>query len=111
MNGIYTAYLTGKAGNNLALLLLKDGIVSGADLVGGLFDGTYTLNEGGSVSLNLQITVPAGFPTLTGQPPEKEAKTVSFAATLPQNFLMLPFVRIDGETGPVNAAIKKIREV
>jgi len=111
MDGIYAAFLTGKGGNNFALLLFKNGVVTGADMVGGLFDGNYTVNDDATVSLKLQVTIPAGFPMITGQPAENVVRVNPIETTLPSDFLAQKFIRVEGSTGPVNVTIKKLREL
>ncbi len=39
LNGFYSVYYTGGTGSGFGVIVLKDGIVTGVDVSGGLFDG------------------------------------------------------------------------
>jgi hypothetical protein len=41
INGFYAAYLTGSAGQGLAMLVFRNGTVVGVDAAGVKYDGTY----------------------------------------------------------------------
>ena len=41
-NGIYIAYFSAELGTTMGIFLIRDGILVGADVGGGLYDGNYT---------------------------------------------------------------------
>lgn len=67
MEGFYAMYYTGVSGFGHAVFVLKDGVVSGADATGGVLDGRYTVDEAGTVNIEVDLTVPAGVTLVTGQ--------------------------------------------
>ena len=60
MEGIYAIYFTGRVGSGSGLLLLKNGVISGADIAGGIYDGSYTLEGMGALNANVRLTLPPG---------------------------------------------------
>jgi hypothetical protein len=43
-----------------AVLVIKNGIVTGADVTGGVYDGKYTSVVSGRAPIEVTLTVPAG---------------------------------------------------
>ena len=41
VNGFYAIYYTGVSGSGIGVLAINNGIIAGADMVGGRYDGTY----------------------------------------------------------------------
>lgn len=108
MEGFYAVYYTGAAGFGHAVLAIRDGILSGADAAGGVYDGTYKLGEAGAVSIEVTLTVPAGATLVTGQTlPSPYNQTIK--AELPVNFAGGQPVPMQTPLGPVNAIFKKLR--
>lgn len=110
MEGFYAVYYTGVAGFGHAVLILKDDIVSGADATGGVYDGTYASVDGGGVSIEVVLTVPAGTTLVTGQT-LAAAYSQTIKANLPAEFGAGQPVPVQTPLGPVNAIFKKIRNL
>ena len=51
MGGIYAMYFTGTAGVGHGVFVLKDGVVAGADAIGGVLDGTYQDTGDGNLDI------------------------------------------------------------
>lgn len=108
MEGFYAVYYTGVAGFGHAVLVIKDGIVTGADVTGGVYDGTVKLGDPSRVSIEATLTVPAGTTLVTGQTfPSQYSQTIK--AQLPKDFASGYTVPIETPLGPVNAIFKKLR--
>lgn len=48
-------------------LAQADGIVTGADVTGGVYDGTFAVGAAGGTSIEITLAVPAGATLVTGQ--------------------------------------------
>jgi hypothetical protein len=69
MDGFYAIYYTGRAGSGFGVLVLKGGVITGADASGGLYDGEYTVNQGKQMlEGTIKMTVPPGISLVTGVP-------------------------------------------
>lgn len=110
MEGFYAVYYTGVAGFGHAVLVIKDGIVTGADVTGGVYDGKFTVSGSGGISIEVTLTVPAGTTLVTGQTfPSPYSQTIK--ADLPENFANGQPVPVQTPLGPVNAIFKKLRNL
>jgi hypothetical protein len=67
-NGFYSVQYAGRGGNGMGMLVLRDGIIAGADVFGGKFDGTYVAGSPGNILATLKVELPAGATSaLTGR--------------------------------------------
>ena len=108
---IYTAYLTGIAGNSVGIFLIGDGIIVGADIGGLTYDGNFSVSSDGSLEGVVQFSVPAGGQLISGLK-ATEDQTITTPVKLPRGFDDGRAVtRIDTPAGPVNARFDFIREV
>ena len=67
-------YFTGGAGSGHAVFVMKDGVVAGADAVGGVLDGNYKEVDG-KVKFSVSFTVPPGTSLVTGAVAGQEPMT------------------------------------
>lgn len=110
MDGIYAMYYTGTAGSGHAVFTMKDGVIAGADAVGGLLDGTYEKAEGGDVDISVTLKSLPGTWLVTGKLAEKKDDLMQqITARLPSNFGHGNPIGIRTPTGPVNVIFKKLR--
>jgi len=110
VEGFYAVYYTGVAGFGHAVLVIKDGIVTGADVTGGVYDGKFKVSDVGGVSIEVTLTVPAGTTLVTGQTlPTPYSQTIK--AELSANFASGQPVPVQTPLGPVNAIFKKLRSL
>lgn len=65
-NGIYAVYMTGVEGQGFAMMLFQNGVLTGADPLGVLFDGKYEVADDQSLDGMLRVTVPGGATTIQG---------------------------------------------
>jgi len=108
MEGFYALYFTGVAGFGNAVLVLKDGVVTGADATGGVYDGKYS-RTGNKVDIEVILTVPAGATLVTGQSLSSPLSQ-TITAKLPDSFTNGQPVAVQTPMGPVNVVFKKLRE-
>jgi len=107
---LYIAYLTGQTGNSIALLYIGDGIISGVDVGGAIYDGVFTqADERSSLIGNLELKVPEHGQLITGAEPT--IPTVNIPLSLPANFDNGAVVHLQTIVGPINAIFHKTREL
>ena len=111
MEGIYAMYFTGSVGSGSGLLLLKNGIIAGADSAGGIYDGSYTVEEMGTVNMNVRLTLPPGASLVTGASAGANPMVMDIPARLPENFGNGLAIALNTPTGPINIIFKKLRDV
>ena len=104
-------YYSGTAGSGYSLLVLKDGLISGADAGGGMIDGSYVDSGDGSVDFSVVLRVPAGTSLVTGVIAGREPVTQQITARLPVDFSNGSTHCIQTPTGPINAVFKWLRDI
>jgi hypothetical protein len=110
VDGFYAMYYTGVAGFGHAVLVISEGVVTGADVTGGVLDGTYSVGDGDDIKIEVVLTVPAGATLVTGQSLTAPlSQTIS--AELPKTFANGQPVPVRTPMGPVNVIFKKLREL
>lgn len=111
MGGIYAMYYTGGSGSGHALFQMKDGVIAGADVVGGILDGTYETTPSGQVEFRVTLTTPPGGTLVTGQTAGAEPLKQEISATLPDSFANGSAQEVSTPLGPVNVVFRKLREI
>lgn len=111
LNGFYALYYTGRTGNGFGVIALKDGIVTGTDVTGGLFDGEYTIHEDrGVFEGTIRMTVPPGVSLVTGTAPSQVSYMQEIPISFPLKIDPTHPVQVQTPTGPVNIVLKKLRD-
>ena len=112
MNGIYVMYFTGAAGSGEGLILLKDGILAGADGGGVLYDGTYKISEDGeNLAGSISVNVPPGVGLVTGATAGSEPLKFELPLSLPTSLGEGRSLTIRTPTGPLNIIFKRLRSI
>jgi hypothetical protein len=112
IDGFFRIAFTGTAGSGFGMLVLRDGIVAGADMAGSIYDGTYTENpQAGEISLQFIMATPEGAtPVQTGVPLAAPI-ALPITATLAQaDIATEKLFLLQTQLGPVNVIFKKIRD-
>lgn len=109
MEGFYAMYYTGGSGSGHALFIMKDGKITGADVVGGVLDGTYSLGEGDSIAFKVTLTVPSGAMLVTGQTAGAAPLSQEISASLPRTFANGQPQAVQTPMGPVNIIFRHLR--
>lgn len=104
-------YFTGSAGSGHALFVMKNGVVAGADAVGGILDGTYKEAGDGYLNVAVSLTVPAGARLVTGAAAGENPLSQEITARLPENLGNGNPVTVQTPTGPVNVIFKRLRDL
>jgi hypothetical protein len=111
LNGIYSVTFRGMADWGMGMLLLREGILTGADAGGVLYDGDYT-ERGNEVALNVVMTIPPGVALVQGTPPQSTPYSIRSEMVIPRRaFDNSETVRLDLPPGPVNAIFKLLRKL
>jgi hypothetical protein len=111
IDGIYTAYLTGKAGSGFAMFVIRHDVIVGSDMLGAVFDGTVTQGEAGGFNVRMSAKLPPNLPLIQGGATGPNGDTSENTFSLPPNFLSEAFIRIEGKQGPLNAKLVKLRDL
>ncbi len=109
--GFYSMTYTGQIGSGFGMVILDTGIIVGADILGGTYDGEYAYNEKtGMLDGKIKMTIPAGVSLVTGAPPMPNPHTQEFSVSLPRDLGGEQPVEIQTPTGPVVIVFRKVRE-
>jgi hypothetical protein len=112
VDGFYVAYLAGRAGTSLMMLVISRGIMVGADIGGLKYDGTIEQRADASgYKCSVVYVVPPGTPLITAAPAPTAPQRIPLQFDLPRNFADNQVVLIETPLGPVNAKFQKIRDL
>lgn len=110
MDGIYVGYMTAAEGYSAVIFVLRSGRMTGADVGGGTYSGSYEakgdLLEGAAIA-----TMPPNSRTITGAVVGDAGLsfTVPFQITMAE--IGQGYIVLQTPNGPVNAAIRKLQEL
>ena len=111
MDGIYVVYFTGMASTGYAVFVAKNGVITGADAMGGTLDGTYEDVGDNSLNISATLTVPPCTPLVTGMTAGQYPLEQQLTAKLPVNLGGGGPVGVSIPTGPVNAVFRRLRDI
>jgi hypothetical protein len=108
-DGIYSITFRGAADWGMGVLIFKSGVITGADVGGAVYDGTYTDSDD-TILVDVVMHVPAGVDLVQGTPASPAPYTVRFNAQISKSsmrngdpvLIVLP-------PGPVNVIFKLLR--
>ena len=109
LGGFYAIFFTGSTGYGMGMLALKNGIVTGADAAGGLYDGTYAEFSQGAKA-KIRMTFPPGASLVTGALAGTQALSFEIEVDLPPELNSELPVPIKTPTGTVNVIFRKLRD-
>lgn len=110
-DGIYKITFRGAADWGMGVLILKDGIVTGADVAGALYDGTY-LEHSDSISVKINLTVPPGVTLVMGTPPQSKEYSFQFDISLSKKSIETSqTILVQLPQGPVNVIFQLLRNL
>jgi hypothetical protein len=107
-NGTYGVVYCGTDGLGVGVFNLKDGIVVGADYVGGRYRGTATETANGKITFDLTFKVPADVVLVQGTAAQELPHSRRITQTLPAEFGDGTPVEFETGLGIVTAMIKRI---
>ncbi len=111
VDGIYQITFRGAADWGVGMLILKDKTVTGADVAGVLYDGTYS-EQGDNISVNLTLTVPPGVTLVQGTSPQPKEYNFDFELSLNKKVIETREpVLVQMPQGPVNVIFNCLRSL
>ena len=111
LDGIYLITFRGAADWGIGMLVVQNGVVTGADAAGVLYDGSYEA-QGSSVNVELKLTVPAGVSLVQGGPVQSKTYTVPARMSVPRSaFSSQETVLLELPPGPVNLIFQRLRSL
>lgn len=106
IDGIYTAYMTGIAGQGIAMFVFTSGRIAGADVSGIIFEGDYEVSDQRVVG-EIRYVMPPGTSSITGVTFEQPSEVLRVTVNLPCDLKEGETYRIETTIGPVNARFVK----
>lgn len=110
MDGIYVAYVTGSQGYSAILFVLRDGRLTGADVGGGTYSGSYQTLPDRLVGTATATMAPNG-QLITGAAVGAGGTQFSVPFEIRIEDVGQGYIVLQTPAGPVSAAIKKLQEV
>ncbi len=111
IEGIYQITFRGAADWGMGLLIIKDGTITGADVGGVLYDGTYSEKDD-TVAMTMSLTVPAGATLVQGTPPRTTEQKVDFTASLSKAAVESKQpILLNLPPGPVYVILNRLRKL
>ena len=110
IDGIYTAYLSGVAGQSMAMFVFTAGTITGADIGGLVYSGNYKASEG-RVAGHITYRMPAASVSITGAEFVQQSEDITVPIDLPETLNEKETYRINTPIGPINAKFIKNAEL
>jgi hypothetical protein len=112
MDGFFRIAFTGAAGSGFGMLVLRGGVIVGADVGGAMYDGSYTDNSSTqALDFRVTMTAPAGIiPVQTGIPLTEPVNVPISGSVSLGNITTETPTLFETPLGPVNIIFKKLRD-
>lgn len=109
IDGFYAITFRGTADWGMGMFILKAGKITGADIGGVIYDGSYVEHEE-HVDVSVNARVPPGATLVQGVPAQSVWTTYDFSGALPKRALDTNEpVLLNLPPGPVNVIFKRVR--
>ena len=107
LSGVYLAYFSADFGTTMGIYLVKEGIIAGGDLGGGIYDGIYEVAGGVAIGrIRFRSRTPGT--SITGASSDVPMNyETPIELTLPLD--AVDFHQLDGPAGRVNVRFEKLR--
>ncbi len=110
VDGFYAAYFSGAVGNSMALFAFRDGSITGVDVGGVHYDGTFAVDALRTRLVgSINYTVAPGQQIITGATAGSEPLRFNFPLELPIGFADGRVPGLPTPSGPINARFEKVR--
>lgn len=104
-DGFYGIFYTGTVGSGFGVVVLHDGKVTGVDVTGGIFSGSFDVTNSELVG-TVHLEVPAGEILVTGAPAQAQSYTLTIPLKVPADLGAGKPVLVKTPTGPINVNFK-----
>ena len=109
--GFYSIVYQGTMGFGFGMLALDTGVVVGADVAGGTYDGSYAFNPmTNSLDIYVEVSIPAGVSLVQGIAAQPDAYTFPVSFGITRDLGKEQPVTIPTPYGNVAVVLKKIRD-
>jgi hypothetical protein len=110
-DGVYLAFFTGEFGTSIGIFLFKGGVLVGADLGGGIYDGELDALQDSAVATGrVRFRSKEGLVSITGATSDYPIfLDIEVKLKLPLD--TVPFQELQTPTGPVNVRFEKVRSL
>lgn len=109
LDGFYSMTYRGAVDWGIGMLVLRNGVIVGADAAGALYDGSYR-EEGLKVRIELTMSVPPGVTLVQGGPAQPTTYRVPVSVTVPISAVELSQpILLQLPPGPVNVIFRRLR--
>jgi hypothetical protein len=109
IDGFYIAYLSGKNGQGLAMLVFREGRIVGADAGEVIYDGQYAESPDGTIPVTLSLKFPPNASLIQGGTADPKGEEAQVNFRMPPDFSSGKFFRVETPRGPVNARLLRLR--
>lgn len=111
LDGFYIGYFTGTGGSSVAIFVFRDGIVTGADMGNGIYNGEYAIDETNEIAeVKIALFLQAGSNSITGVQASSDPINIELSLELPIPISESAVTLIKTPIGPVNAKFRKLRD-
>lgn len=111
IDGIYTITFRGAADWGMGMLIFKNAVITGADVTGVQYDGSY-VESNNLVKAKIKMIVPPGVTLVQGSPAQPIQYEIPFEVDIPiLSFENQSPVLIHLPPGPVNVIFTKLRVI
>jgi hypothetical protein len=108
-DGIYLAYFAAELGTSLGIFMLKDGVLCGADLGNGIYDGKLTVADSGKRLVgSIEFRTAQGGTMITGASSDLP---VSYSTEVELSLDGVDFHSVSTISGPINVRFEKVRSI
>jgi hypothetical protein len=112
LNGFYAGFMSGAAGQGVAVFVFRDGVIVGADFSGSKFDGIVKQKSKSSVyDCVVKVSLPPNGQTIQGVETGPSGINYEAVFELAADFSSKPFFYIDTPLGGVNIRLEKVRDL
>ena len=110
LDGIYVGYMSAAEGYSAVLFVLREGRMTGADVGGGTYSGSYEVTDEGLLGTAI-ATMPPNSQSITGAQVGADGYTFSVPFQIRMAEIGRGYIVLDTPSGPVSAAINKLQEL
>ena len=102
-------FYAGRRNCGHAVLQMKDGVIAGADALGGIFDGEYEHRDDGTIEIRVSLKLPPGSRIVTEADRRHMPVTEEIVMNVPRDCVDGIPIGAKTSTGPVNVLFKRLR--
>lgn len=111
LDGFYVGYMAAN-GYGVVLFVFKGDTIVGVDAGGVKFDGSFSQDENSNAYRGtVTVDAPPNIDLVQGINTGPQGLKYEVPFSLPENFLLAPFIKVETPFGPVNIKLEKLRDL